>query len=88
MTGRETLIKEALGKQEALGCGKIVVKVAFKKGTKTQPKRIEITVELMPDYQKDYEIIPFHRDEVANRRRSQHLWQNILRSRLSIWKMW
>ncbi len=21
----------------------------------------------MPDYQKDYEIIPFHRDEVANR---------------------
>jgi type I restriction enzyme M protein len=24
-------------------------------------------VELTPDYQKDYEIIPFHRDEVANR---------------------
>ncbi len=65
---RETLIKEVLGKQEeALGCGKIVVKAAFKKGTKTQPERIEITVELMPDYQKDYEIIPFHRDEVANR---------------------
>lgn len=64
---RETLIKEALGKQEALGCGKIVVKVAFKKGTKTQPERIEITLELTPDYQKDYEIIPFHRDEVANR---------------------
>ncbi|MEH2339381.1 HsdM family class I SAM-dependent methyltransferase [Nostoc sp.] len=64
---RETLIKEALGKEEALGCGKIVVKTAFKKGTKTQPERIEITVELTPDYQKDYEIIPFHRDEVANR---------------------
>ncbi|MBD2364784.1 N-6 DNA methylase [Anabaena minutissima FACHB-250] len=65
---RETLIKEVLGKQEeALGCGKIVVKAAFKKGTKTQPERIEITVELTPDYQKDYEIIPFHRDEVANR---------------------
>ncbi|ACC83662.1 HsdM family class I SAM-dependent methyltransferase [Nostoc punctiforme] len=64
---RETLIKEVLGKQEeALGCGKIVVKAAFKKGTKTQPEKIEITVELTPDYQKDYEIIPFHRDEVAN----------------------
>ncbi len=64
---RETLIKEALGKQEALGCGKIVVKAALKKKTKTQSERIEITVELTPDYQKDYEIIPFHRDEAANR---------------------
>jgi type I restriction enzyme M protein len=64
---QETLIKEALGKQEALGCGKIVVKAALKKATKTQPERIEITAELTPDYQKDYEIIPFHRDEGANR---------------------
>jgi type I restriction enzyme M protein len=63
---QETLIKEALGKQEALGCGRIVVKAALKKKTKTQPERIEITVELTPDYQKDYEIIPFHRDEAAN----------------------
>ncbi len=57
---RETLIKETLDKQEALGCGKIVVKTAFRKGTKTQSERIEITVELAPDYQKDYEIIAFH----------------------------
>jgi type I restriction enzyme M protein len=64
---RETLVKEALGQREELGCGKIVVKSAFKKGTKTQPERIEVTVELMPDYQKDYEIIPFHRDEIENR---------------------
>jgi type I restriction enzyme M protein len=42
------------------------VKTALKKATKTQPERIEITVELIPDYQKDYEIIPFHRDEMAN----------------------
>jgi len=63
---RETLIKEVIGKREELGCGKIVVKAALKKGTKTQPERIEITVELTPDYQKDYEIIPFHRDEGAN----------------------
>ncbi len=64
---QETLIKEALGKQETLGCGKIVVKAAFKKWTKTQTERIEITVELTPDYQKDYEIIPFHRDEGENK---------------------
>jgi len=64
---RETIIKQSGTKREELGCGKIVVKAAFKKGTKTQAERIEITVELCPDYQKDYEIIPFHRDEVANR---------------------
>ena len=63
---QETLIQEALGKQEALGCGKIVVKAALKKKTKTQPEKIEITVELTPDYQKDYEIIPFQRDKVKN----------------------
>ena len=64
---RETIIKQSGSKREELGCGKIVVKSAFKKASKTQAERIEITVELMPDYQKDYEIIPFHRDEVANR---------------------
>ena len=64
---RETLVKQSGAKREELGCGKIVVKSAFKKASKTQAERIEITVELMPDYQKDYEIIPFHRDEVANR---------------------
>lgn len=64
---QETLIKEVLGQRETLGCGKIVVKSALKKKTKTQPERIEITVELTPDYQKDYEIIPYHRDPDQNR---------------------
>jgi type I restriction enzyme M protein len=63
---QETLIKEAAGKKEVLGCGKIVVKAALKNASKTQPARIEISVELTPDYQKDYEIIPFHKDEAAN----------------------
>jgi type I restriction enzyme M protein len=63
---RETLVKEGLGKREELGCGKIVVKAVMKKGTKTQPERIEVVVELTPDYQKDYEIIPFHQDEEEN----------------------
>jgi type I restriction enzyme M protein len=63
---RETLVKEALGKREELGCGKIVVKAVLKKGTKTLPERVEVTVELTPDTQKDYEIVPFHRDERDN----------------------
>ena len=63
---QETLIKESAGKKEALGCGKIVVKSALKKASKTQAERIEISVELTPDNQKDYEIIPFHKDEAEN----------------------
>ncbi|MEN6351248.1 MAG: N-6 DNA methylase [Syntrophomonas sp.] len=63
---QESLIRESGGKKELLGCGKIVVKSAYKKASKTQPERIEISVELIPDYQKDYEIIPFHKDEAEN----------------------
>jgi type I restriction enzyme M protein len=63
-----TLLKTVSGIPEELGCGKIVVKASFKKKTKTQPERIVITVELMPDTYKDYEIIPFHKDEEANDR--------------------
>jgi type I restriction enzyme M protein len=64
--GQETLIKEVNGEKECLGCGKIVVKSSYKKASKKEPERIEISVELMPDYQKDYEIIPFHKDEAEN----------------------
>ena len=63
---QETLVRDAAGKKEVLGCGKIVVKAALKNASKTQPERIEISVELAPDYQKDYEIIPFHKDAAAN----------------------
>ena len=63
---RETLVKEADGKQTALGCGKIVVKAAYKAASKSQPARIEVTVELTPDTEKDYEIIPYHRDAAEN----------------------
>jgi type I restriction enzyme M protein len=64
--GQETQIKEVNGKKECLGCGKIVVKSSFKKANKKQSERIEISVEFTPDYQKDYEIIPFHKDEAEN----------------------
>lgn len=65
-TKQETLIKEVNGKKECLGCGKIVVKSAHQKASKNQPEHIDISVELTPDYQKDYEIIPFHKDEAEN----------------------
>lgn len=63
---QETLIKLAGGVKEALGCGKIVVSASYKKATKKLAERIEISVELTADYQKDYEIIPFYKDPVAN----------------------
>ncbi len=65
---RETLVKETNRIREELGCGKIVVNAAFKKANKKLPERIEITVKLMPDDQKDYEIIPFHRDQIENQK--------------------
>lgn len=65
-TELETLIKENAEKKEVLGCGKVVIKSALKAASKTQPARIEISVELTPDYQKDYEIIPFHKDQANN----------------------
>ena len=60
------MIKKTDSNKDALGCGKIVVKSSLKKASKTQPECIKISVELTPDYQKDYEIIPFHKDETAN----------------------
>ena len=64
---QETLIEESKGKKKALGCGKIVVKAAYKSANKKQGERFEITVELTPDTEKDYEIIPFHKDEAQNK---------------------
>jgi type I restriction enzyme M protein len=63
---RETLVKECDDKQQALGCGRIIVKATYKKETKKQAAQIEMSVELTPDTEKDYEIIPFARDEADN----------------------
>ncbi|WP_299077286.1 N-6 DNA methylase [uncultured Paraglaciecola sp.] len=67
---QETLIKEDhnTGSIQALGCGKIVIKATFKKATKKLAQRIEISVELTPDYQKDYEVIPFNKDPDLNQK--------------------
>jgi type I restriction enzyme M protein len=62
---RETIVKAHGDRQEALGCGKIVIKAAYKTA-KNKPPCIEVTVELTPDIEKDYEIIPYHRDPAEN----------------------
>jgi len=64
---QETLIKESKGKKESLGCGKIVVKAAYKSANKKQGERFEVTVELAPDTEKDYEIVPFRMDVPQNK---------------------
>ena len=70
---KETIIEEVGGKQTRslnaveLGCGKIVIKAAFKKATKSKKACIAITVELTKDLQKDYEIIPYSPHEIENR---------------------
>jgi type I restriction enzyme M protein len=63
---KNTIIEESKRKQKELGCGKIVVKCNFKKATNSKEAYIEITAELTPDYQKDYEIIPFSPEEKKN----------------------
>lgn len=65
---KETIIKESAKKKEVLGCGKIVIKVNYKKATKAQVEKLVVTCELIPDYQKDYEIIPYSRDEKNNQK--------------------
>lgn len=68
---KETIIEVSKNEDGSLsevemGCGKIVVKASYKKGTKTKEARIEISVELTPDYEKDYEIIPYSPIEEEN----------------------
>jgi type I restriction enzyme M protein len=60
---KETLMKD----NQELGCGKIVIKSQYKKGTKTKAEEIVISVELTPDYEKDYEIIPFSENKDKNK---------------------
>lgn len=63
---KETIIEVSKDDKKELGCGKIVVKASYKKATKTKEARIEISVELTPDYEKDYEINPYSPIEKEN----------------------
>lgn len=55
---------KGIGKR--LGCGKIQIKSTFKKATKTADAKYSITAELLPDLQKDYEIIPYSPNDEEN----------------------
>ena len=63
---KESIIEQVGNTKIALGCGKIVIKASYKKATKTKEAYILITVELTPDYEKDYEIIPYAPTEEGN----------------------
>lgn len=65
-SAKDTLIEYVADESKELGCGKILVKSFYKKATKTKGPSIEISVELSPDYQKDFEIIPFMPNEDSN----------------------
>ena len=72
-TEQETILKKVPdAPPQALGCGSILVKSNVKKAKKATKNAaaegayLEISVELTPDYQKDYEIIPFHKDPTEN----------------------
>jgi len=65
---KETIIKQVGDTIQELGCGKIIIKSTYKKETKTKSASIVITAEITPDYQKDYEIIPYDKDAEKNRK--------------------
>lgn len=65
---KETIVKQVGDTLQELGCGKIIIKSTYKKEAKTKPASIVITVEITPDYQKDYEIIPYDKNEEKNRK--------------------
>ena len=50
-----------------LGCGKIQIKSTLKKATKTTEAKYIVTVEIVPDLQKDYEIIAYSPNEDENK---------------------
>ena len=66
---KETLVvRDKKQKETFLGNGKIVIKSSYKKATKTKDAHILVTAEITKDQQKDYEIIPYHPNEVTNQR--------------------
>lgn len=66
---KETIVvKDKKQKESFLGNGKIVIKSSYKKATKTKAEYILVTAELVKDFQKDYEIIPFSPIEETNQK--------------------
>lgn len=67
-TDKETIIEKTANSITELGNGRIIVKAAYKKETKTKDAFIQITAELTKDTVKDYEIIPYQPIEEDNQK--------------------
>ncbi|UPS90873.1 class I SAM-dependent DNA methyltransferase [Bizionia sp. M204] len=65
-TEKESIVAVHKNGADVMGNGKIVIKPTFKKATKIREASITISVELTPDYEKDYEVIPYNPIEVEN----------------------
>lgn len=68
-TDKMTIVETATdGSITELGNGKLIIKTSYKKATKTKSSKMTIKAELTPDYEKDYEVIPYSRHEEENDR--------------------
>ncbi len=65
---KESIIETDGKKEKELGCGKMLIKSSYKKATKTKEESISISFELTADYVKDYEIVPYNKDEKKNQK--------------------
>jgi type I restriction enzyme M protein len=63
---KSTIVKTVKGKASELGNGKVLIKASYKKKTKTKPSLLTIKASLEPNYDKDYEVIPFSRNTEQN----------------------
>lgn len=64
---KETITLTSEDSIKELGKGVIDVKASYKKATAKREEFIDITVEVKPDYEKDYEVIPYSPSEEDNR---------------------
>lgn len=75
----DSLVKGEGDTETRMGCGKISIKASYKKATAKQKESIEISIELAPDYQKDFEIIPFSPIEEVNQKRINNFLSKYIR---------
>ena len=65
---KSTIIEDRNWTKKELWCWVINIKASYKKATAKDDEKIVIEVSLTPDYENDYEIIPYSRDEEQNQR--------------------
>ena len=63
-----TIIEDKNWIKKKLWCWVINIKSSYKKATAKEDEKIVIEISLTPDYENDYEIIPYSRDEKKNQK--------------------